>query len=318
MHFLRTSCAPSVGLYLAMTGARLQGGDLQRAGLATHLLAPADAADAAPGRAGSALAAAVAGRPPSEVDAVLAAVGAAAGLAEGSAPAEDSILAPPNQRAIDLAFSVDLPHAQPSVASVVAALEAMAAEATAAPVVATALDALRSACPTSVAAAFFAFTAAHALPPLKPPPVSRLKAEPRAEPGGPDGGTGGPRAGEASVVEACRALELLVCGRLLRRADFAEGVACAVGAKRGAMPAWSPSTWTARAAPGAPPPPAGECDGAVSDGADRCPAELGGDLGDVVESLAGEGLTLAKARDLLLAEVDALEASKRHAASAEK
>jgi hypothetical protein len=42
-------------------------------------------------------------------------------------------------------------------------------------------------------------------------------------------------------VETSRALELLTNGWMLNRADFAEGVSCAVGAKRGNIPTWYPS-----------------------------------------------------------------------------
>jgi hypothetical protein len=42
-------------------------------------------------------------------------------------------------------------------------------------------------------------------------------------------------------VETSRALELLTNGWMLNRADFAEGVSCAVGAKRGSIPTWYPS-----------------------------------------------------------------------------
>ena len=41
MHFLRTACAPSLGLYFALTGKRLGSADVMYAGLATHLAAGA-------------------------------------------------------------------------------------------------------------------------------------------------------------------------------------------------------------------------------------------------------------------------------------
>jgi len=195
------------------------------AGLATHLLAN-ETPSSAP------LAEALAAARPSEWETTLRACGA---FTTTSQVEEPSSLAP-LRTAIDEAFCMDGESAKLTLPSIVESLErqressddAVAAYAT------ESLQALGAtntdgepprACPTSVLAAFHGMRLAHELAP--PPPL-----------GSQEEATSG--TGLAQRAETARAVELLVNGRLAARPDFAEGVACTVGKKKGEKPRWAP------------------------------------------------------------------------------
>ena len=92
-----------------------------------------------------------------------------------------------------------------------------------------ALEALRdpTTCPTSIAATIIAFIAARKVLSSQAwsTEVDGSSAEPSPFPA-------------RQEAEAMRAIELLINGRLANRADFNEGVSCAVGEKRGSVPTW--------------------------------------------------------------------------------
>jgi len=319
LHFLRTPCPPSVGLYLALTGARLGPTDLLYTGLATHQIddvagpSSKGGTDEAGGTAGCAggLAATLAACAPIEAEAVLARFGAktateAAAARVRSEAGEDAVGAggelEPVRGAIDAAFALDGDGAKGSVAEVVSSLEALISQHTAAASsepsrrvkawASSALGALVDStglavgtgadagakrvggCPTSLEAAFRGMRL------LQRGLGARLAA-----------------LDEAKAAEAARAVELLINGWMASRPDFAEGVACAVGAKRGQPPVWSPSP--------AAPKQGGEGGAAAVEGGASCGGELAWDLG-LVESeaarLASAGdLTLRGAREALIA-----------------
>lgn len=224
MHFLRTVCAPSLGLYFALTGKRLGSSDVMYAGLATHLLA-GEAPSSAP------LAEALAAARPSEWETTLRSCGA---FTTTSQVEESSSLAP-LRAATDEAFCMDGESAKLTLPSIVESLERQreSSDAAVAAYATESLDALGAtsangepprACPTAVLAAFHGMRIAHE---LAPPPL-----------GSQEEATSG--AGLARRAETARAVELLVNGRLAARPDFAEGVACTVGKKKGEKPQWAP------------------------------------------------------------------------------
>lgn len=92
-----------------------------------------------------------------------------------------------------------------------------------------ALEALRdpTTCPTSIGATVIAFVAARKVLSSQAwsTEVDGSSAEPSPLPA-------------RQEAEAMRAIELLINGRLANRADFNEGVSCAVGEKRGSVPTW--------------------------------------------------------------------------------
>jgi hypothetical protein len=214
MRFLRTACAPSLGLYFALTGKRLGSADVMYAGLATHLAA--GASSSAP------LVRALAAARPQDWAATLDACGASTATSD---PSELASL----RAAIDEAFGMDGDAPKQTLAAVAASLQGMRAssDAAAAAFAADTLEALGagdtegpSPCPTAVLAAFHGMRLAHALA----PPLAR----------------GAAGAELARRAEAARAVELLVNGRLAARADFEEGAACAVGRKKWQPPQWAP------------------------------------------------------------------------------
>jgi len=224
MHFLRTACAPSLGLYFALTGKRLGSSDVMYAGLATHLLG-GDAPS-------TPLAEALAAARPSDWEATLSACGASVTTSQ----VEESSSLAPLRAAIDEAFCMDGESAKLTLPSIVESLQHQreSSDAVLAAYATESLQALGAsstdgepprACPTSILAAFHGMRLAHELA----PPSSPLGSQEEAN-----------VTGLAQRAETARAVELLVNGRLAARADFEEGVACTVGRKKGEKPQWAP------------------------------------------------------------------------------
>ena len=237
LHFLRVVAPPSVGQWLALTGAKLNAADTLGAGLATHFV-EGETADVEDLRA----------------ELVAAADGDVGAVIErrcwpsGDAAAGQGALDGPARDALDSAFgALGREAAGDDVDALIARLRD-ARDAAARSVgscgwrtreVAEASlelldDALAAltgsgACPAAVGAAFLGFHAAH-----------------DAIAGGAAGGAtaegasaSSAAAAAARVAETARAIELAINARLAARDDFVEGAACAVGARRGETPAWA-------------------------------------------------------------------------------
>ena len=231
LHFLRVVAPPSVGQWLALTGAKLNAADTLGAGLATHFI---EGETAVVEDLRAELVAAADG-----VDDVL----ERRCWPSGDAAAGQGALDGPARDALDGAFGAlgreaagddvgaliaRLRHARDAAARSVGSCGWRTREVAEASLelLDDALAALTGggACPAAVGAAFLGFHAAH-----------------DAIAGGAAGGVSASSAATAAtrVAETARAIELALNARLAARDDFVEGAACAVGARRGETPAWA-------------------------------------------------------------------------------